>query len=221
LSGPASLRGWFFRDRTLPLPLLAILVIYVFFDCVLLRLLHSGADWAPIWVAGRLAWTDALRAYNLAYVTSLQWPLLGHSGPRPFAYPPTSFLFFAPVGLLPFRLCFAAFVAVALLLFGWVSSKLGAKPVLVWLAPPVVLAAIAGQPTLAVAVLVVAALRELPSHERRAGLLLGIAAALKPPLLLLAPFGLIGGKHWRALGTAAITVVALAAASVLLFGIEA
>jgi hypothetical protein len=43
---------------------------------------------------------------------------------------------------------------------------------------------------------------------------------LKPPLLLLAPFALVGGRHWRALETAGATVAAVVAASLLLFGME-
>jgi hypothetical protein len=208
-------------DGGFPVALTAVLVIYAFFDCALLRLFGPGSDWGPLWAAGGLAWTDPLRAYDFSYVTSLQGPLLAPTSERPFVYPPTSLLFFAPFGLLPFRFSYALFVAASLFAFARQSSKIGAKPVLPWIAPPVVLAAIAGQPTLLVTALVIAALLDLPSSERRAGLILGIAAVLKPPLLLLAPFALIGGRNWRALESAGLTVASLTGASILLFGADA
>lgn len=201
-------------------PVVVVAAIYVFFDAVVFSLFPPGTDWAPLWVAGGLAWTDPLLAYDFGYVTQLQGPLAVPGSDRPFVYPPTSLLLFAPLGLLPFHASLAAFVAVSLIMFARVSSRLGARPVLLWLAPPVMLAAIAGQPTLAVAALAIAALVDLPSNERRAGVLLGVAAVLKPPLLLLAPFALMGGRHWRALEAAGATVAALVAASLFLFGIE-
>lgn len=199
----------------------AVVAIFLFLDCVLLSLFDLGDDWAPLWVAGGIAWGDPLRAYDFAHVTSLHWQLLGPTGERPFIYPPTTLMLLAPLGLIPFHFSFAAFVAASLFFLARVSSKLGVKPMLVLIAPPVALAAIAGQPTLLVAALVVSALLFLPSSERKAGLLLGIAAVIKPPLLLLVPFAMVGGKHWRALEAAGVTVAAFVAASVLLFGIEA
>jgi hypothetical protein len=196
-----------------------LIAAYFVFDGVLLGLFGFGDDWAPLWVAGRLAWTDPSKIYDFAYVTQLQVPLVHPDAQRPFVYPPTALLFFSPLAILPFQLSLALFVASSVAALERASSSLGAKPLLWLLAPPVVLAAIAGQPNLIVTALIVYALIALPRAETKAGMLLGIAAAVKPPLLILAPLALVAGRHWRALGSAAATASALVLLSVLLFGI--
>src|SRR5207248_851565 len=69
-----------------------------------------------------------------------------------------------------------------------------------------------------VAALTVMGLSQLKSNEARAGFLLGLAAMLKPTLLLMVPFGLVAGKHWRAAASGAATAAALSIASILLLG---
>lgn len=202
------------------LPMILLVGAFVVLDCALLSLFAPGNDWAPLWAAGHVAWTDPSRAYDFAYVTAQQQPLVGHLGERPFVYPPTALLLFAPFALLQFQLSMAVFVAASLFLLGWAASRLGSKPILLFLAPPVVLAALAGQPTLAVVGLALAALLDLDEHERRAGVLLGIAAVLKPPLLILAPIALAGGRHWRSLEAAGATAAGGVAVSAALFGLD-
>lgn len=88
------------------------------------------------------------------------------------------------------------------------------------LAPPVVFAAINGQLTLIVAALAAFGLARLKSNEVLAGVLLAIAATLKPTLLILAPIGLLAGRHWRAAASAAATGCVVAMMSILLFGLS-
>jgi hypothetical protein len=87
-------------------------------------------------------------------------------------------------------------------------------------APPVVLAALVGQPTLLVIAFALAALCLLPHDEHSAGTLFGIAAAIKPPLLLLVPLALVAGGHRRALLTSAAVASLLVLLSVALFGLQ-
>lgn len=198
-----------------------LLPIFLFFDFVLLSLWGYGGDWLPIWVAGRLAWSDPARLYDFAEVTKLQLPILGGLGIRPFVYPPSTLALLAPLSLLPFRSSLACISIGGALLLALSSSRAETNRILLLVSPPVVFAAMIGQPTLLVAGLIVLALTRLESNEAWAGVLLALAAMLKPTLLLMAPFGLVAGRHWRAVATAAATGALVIAASITLFGLGA
>jgi hypothetical protein len=205
-------------SRSAAITFVMLISAYFFFDGAFLRF-EPGYDWAPLWAAGRLAWTEPSRIYDFAYVTQ-ETPLVHPGDLRPFIYPPTALLLFSPLALLPFRLSLAIFVATSAALLARASSNLGAKPLLLVFAPPVVLAAITGQPTLLVSALIVYALLLLPRSKSKAGVLLGIAAALKPPLLILAPLALTAGRHWRSMLAAGGTLLALGFVSVLNLGFD-
>lgn len=89
---------------------------------------------------------------------------------------------------------------------------------LILLSPPVVMAAIAGQLTLMVAALAIFGLSKLGRNDILAGVLLAAAAAIKPQLLILAPFALIAGHHWKAIAAACATGVALIGVSAIALG---
>lgn len=205
-----------------PAWLVAVLVVvFAALGAILLSLFKPGDDWAPLWAASQLAATDAVQAYDVATVSALQAPLTGQASDRPFVYPPSALLVFMPFALLPFGLSYGLFTLMSLVLLSAAARLIDARPALLLLAPPVLLAGIAGQPSLLAAALIVYALTQLDRAERRAGLVLGIAAMMKPPLLLLAPLALLAGGYWRALVTAGLTAAAMGAMSWAAFGIEA
>ena len=86
--------------------------------------------------------------------------------------------------------------------------------------PHVVLVLILGQTTLVVGSLVIWAITLIRERPTLAGCLLGLAAAVKPQTLLLAPVALISGAHWKTIGGAVLASSLLACLS-LAFGIEA
>jgi len=88
------------------------------------------------------------------------------------------------------------------------------------LLPVVWLVAVCGQVTFLVAGLAGAALT-LPRRPIAAGVLLGIAASLKPQLLVFAPLALIAARQWRVLFAAGATGAALGLASAAIWGIRA
>lgn len=198
-----------------------LVALYVVLDTIIFSLFVPGADWAPLWIAGQLAWTSPVQAYDFELVSSLQQPLAGAITDRPFVYPPSALLLFAPLALVPFTASFLLFVIVSLMLFNHASRPLRPQLLLLFLGPPVVLAALAGQPTLLVAALVLFALVKLDRNEAQAGLLIGIAAMIKPPLLLLVPIALAGGAYWRAFAAATATAAAIGAVSLAAFGADA
>jgi hypothetical protein len=195
-----------------------LLVIFAFFDFVLLSIWGYGGDWSPLWIAGRLAWSDPAKLYDFALVTKLQLPILGDLGVRPYVYPPSTLALLAPLSLLPFWASLACVSVGGALCLAFISSRRETDRILLLLSPPVVFAAMIGQPTLLVAALIVGGLSLLKSNGVRAGILLALAAMVKPTLLLMVPFGLVAGKHWRAIVSGAATAFVVVLASILLFG---
>lgn len=206
---------------SLPAAFLGLVALYALLNTISFSLFVPGADWAPLWVAGKLSWTSAVQAYDFDLVSSLQQPLVGATTDRPFVYPPSALLLFAPLALIPFTASLVLFILVSLVLFDRASRPLRPQHLLLFVGPPVVLAALAGQPTLLVSALVLFGLTKLDKNESQAGLLIGIAAMIKPPLLLLAPLALAGGGYWRAFASAAATAAAIGALSLAAFGADA
>lgn len=197
---------------------LALLALFAAFTFLLARQWGPyAADWAPLWVAGKLALTEPLRVYDFELVTALQAEPFREVIDRPFIYPPSALLLFVPLSLIPFWASFALFSAASLVWFAWVSHKAGSDALLVAAAPPVALAAITGQPSLLVAGMVLLACMSPPVL---AGVLFGIAATIKPTLLILAPVALIAGRQWVTIGSACAAGAAVCLMSLAAFGWE-
>jgi hypothetical protein len=201
--------------------LAALVALFVFLDTISFAIFTIGADWAPVWLGGRMSWTDPNLAYDIDLITAAQEPLVGVPGDRPFVYPPSALLLYAPLAALPFSISFLLFGALSLGLFLRAASAFAPRPILLLLAPPVALAVMAGQPTILVMALIVLGLTRLDRDEGWAGLLFAIAAMIKPPLLLLAPVALVAGGYWCALVAAGVGCAAIGAVSLAVFGLDA
>ena len=184
-----------------------------------------GLDFLPLWTAGRLAWTDPARIYDFGFITRAQgWLLPGLKWPRPYAYPPSALLLLAPLGRLPFWVALGAWLALGLGLFVYAGRRLaqqrrGLALGLMLLAPCVMIAVQVGQSVLLVAGLIVIAVLELARRPRLAGVLLALAAAIKPQAVLLAPVALIAAGAYEALAYAALTAIAVVTLSIAVFGV--
>lgn len=185
-----------------------------------------GIDFLPMWAGAHEAFIHPQRVYDFVRLTHFESPLLGDfHGLRPFVYPPTALLLFWPFGQLSFVTANAVWTAmgvVAILLAMALQVKTPRVIVLtaMVLTPSSVLVMLTGQVTFLVAALVVVALMALRGRPAIAGVLLGLAAALKPQALVLAPVALLAIGQWRALLAAGVTVTVLAAASVVVFGLD-
>lgn len=191
----------------------------------LMRHQPLGIDFLPMWTGARLAFSDPGRLYNFYEVTRLQdWLLHDQFGPRPFVYPPTALLVFAPFRALPFFAAYAVWTGLGAVLMLWASVRQAAASrrslavLLLIAAGPCVTAALVGQASFLVAGLVVFGLSQVRSRPVLAGVLFGLAACIKPTALVLAPFALVAGGHYRALILSGVTGVALCLASLLVFG---
>jgi len=197
-----------------------LLAIFAILGAMFVKYVAAGGDWAPIRVTGGLALTDPSLIYQFDVVSSLQHPIVGDLGQRPYIYPPTALLLAAPLALIPFHFSLVLFSAAAAALLLWAAGRWSTDRWLLIASLPVVAAAYSGQPTLLVAALILFGLARLDDHPVSAGVLLGLAAILKPQLLLLAPVALIAGRHWRGIVAASVTALIAVIVAVLLFGID-
>lgn len=178
----------------------------------------AGVDFAPLWTGARVALSDPARLYDFEYVTALQgWPL-GPDKLRPFAYPPTLLLFLAPVAGLPFLPAYGLFMAATGALFV-AAGRMARLPWWFVVFGPVSLVIYAGQVTFLVGALMLFALA-LRDRPWLAGVLWGLAACVKPQLLVFAPVGLLAEGRWRTIVAAGVTGLVMIALSAAAFGVD-
>lgn len=155
---------------------------------------YWGADFSVFWAAGRVSLENG-PLYDAEYLTIFQ-SLVVDKGLRPFVYPPTALLIFTPLGLLPFSIAYGIWTAASVLCF------LAACRVLVplWasglavVAPPVVFALVVGQTSLLLAAAAIWGMSLVRSRPYLGGVVLGLAAAVKPQLFVVAPVLLWGDR---------------------------
>ncbi len=167
---------------------------------------------------GPAAWFDApvynkfLREFMGApYVHDYFW-----------SYPPHILLFIWPFGLLPYFLAFVlwTFVGLATFLFAAASGGVERKHLLfVAVAPAVAINVFIGQNGFFTAALLIGGLSNLDRRPILSGVLFGILS-LKPQLGLLLPLVLAMHGRWRTIAAAAVTVIALVAATTLIYGVD-
>jgi hypothetical protein len=180
-------------------------------------------DFAALWSAGRLALdgTPAL-AWDAAAAKHVVVAATGRPFPDhyPMFYPPPFLLLAVPFALLPLLPAMLAWLAVTAPLYLLTIRAIvgGWAGVLVALGFPAALWNVtATQNGFLTAALLGGALVALPRRPVLAGCLFGLMT-YKPQFGLLIPLVLVVGGHWRTIGAAAGTAVALAAASWLAFG---
>ena len=137
---------------------------------------------------------------------------------EPFAYPPTALIWFQPLRLALFWPSYGLWTLVSIAAFWITSARLyGIAPTrLAIFAPAILLGLIPGQTSMIAASCLFAAFLFDVSVAR--GVLLGVAVTLKPQLVFLAPLFLLANREWRSLAAMALTVIAVAAAATLIFG---
>jgi hypothetical protein len=215
--------------RRLILGLLALSICVLGWnDCVLIfNHQPAGMDFAPIWTAGRVAFQAPHQIYDFAEITRMQqWLLRGGWSTRPFVYPPSTLLIVAPFAALPFFWAYGLWTGLTAAFMAWAAGRLAPERrwvtmALALFATPCFIAMTTGQTTFLAAGLAVTAVVELEKRPRLAGVLLAIAALIKPTTLIFAPVALIAGGHWRALKWALIAGLVGVAASAAAFGPQA
>jgi alpha-1,2-mannosyltransferase len=141
---------------------------------------------------------------------------------RFFYYPPVFLLLCAGLARLPYLEAFLVFEAASLALYLIVIRRIlqetGWAALLPLLAFPAVFWTLGlGQNSFLTAALFGAGLLCIDRRPILAGLLFG-ALCYKPHFGMLVPVALIAGRHWRAVAAAVVSVAALCALSLILFG---
>lgn len=126
----------------------------------------------------------------------------------PFVYPPTAWIWIAPLKLLAFWPAFILWSALSVAVFLAVTRR----PIL-FLSPIVVQGLVFGQPTLLLASMALA-------RSRHRGLLVGVALTLKPQILFLAPLVFLVRRDWSVLISIAVGATASLLVSVVAFGFQ-
>ena len=184
-----------------------------------------GGDFIVFWTAAQAALNDAALAIYQPETLSAR---LLEAFPREDAYnltwqyPPTMYLFIAPLGLLPYMAAVWVWSGLtAALLAGVVASFWRERTALILAFTSA--AAFQGLITGQTGFLTGALLAAAAGWADRRPLLAGLAAGLltvKPQLGLLIPIAFAAAGCWRAFGAAALTAAGLAALSVAAFGVE-
>src|SRR5215204_3193445 len=182
-----------------------------------LKLQPAGVDFAGMWGGAKAAVSNVGRLYDFHYVSELQnWPL-GPGRLRPYAYPPSALLFLVPLSMVPWNVGYLIWTALTGAFFAWAGFRVGAPKWFV-LIPWVASAAFCGQVTFLVGGLVMAALT-LTEAPILAGVLFGLAAAVKPQLLMLLPLALIAEARWKTIVATGVTGLAIGAIAGLVWGL--
>lgn len=157
-------------------------------------------DFTMLWAGARFAVIRPHDTYNVAAVTAAQMSLRPPVGPLPFPYPPSALPLMAPFGLLPFWPAFWLWTALSVAVFWSAARQISSNSLLAFAAPPMVLALVLGQTTLWIGALLIWGVLLLRQRPFVAGLLFGIAAAIKPQFAILVPVAVLAGRRWSAIG---------------------
>jgi alpha-1,2-mannosyltransferase len=227
---PLQGAGWLTRQRMIAYAtILAIVEMGLFAFCVagshglIVPLEHQpSTDFVSFYAAGALAdaGVPSLAYDHAAHYAAEQSAIGFETAYNYFYYPPVFLLICAPLALLSYLPAFILFqMACACACFCSLRMIRRDLPVCVLLAFPGLWWAIGtGQNALLTAALFAAGTALLRHRPWLSGLCFG-ALCYKPHFGLLIPVALIAGGHWRAIASAAMSVLALTTLSVALFGI--
>jgi len=186
-----------------------------------------GRDFINIWAGPRLAFGDRLwalfdlKAYNAGIGAEFGRPLPTHG----WSYPLFVLLAFWPLAQLPYFAALAVWTFGLFAIFAGVTLSQIERPLrpiallLLLLAPATLINTVGGQNGFLTAALLLGGILALDRRPLLAGVLFGLLT-FKPQLGLVLPFALVALGAWRTIAAAAVTAIALVAASIAAFGLD-
>lgn len=174
-----------------------------------------GTDFISFWTAARM---PAGQLYSIPAHYAAQKALFPVKEYTAFFYPPV-FALYCKALAAPYFVALGLFLTATCAAYWFALSKwLGRHALLFVVAFPTFFLTVGhGQTSFLSAALLGGGAYLLPKRPALAGLLFGLLV-FKPQLGLLVPVLLIAGRHWRAFGSATLTVILLAGLSTLVFG---
>lgn len=176
---------------------------------------HFGRDFVQFWTSAQLAAAGEPAA---AYVLGAP----DHLTDQAISYPPLVMMLCRPLAGLSYAPAVLVWGGLGLILFAFTLSRFIGWEMAVFASvgtPGAYLNLFLQQNGYFTAVLLGVGLILIERRPAVAGFLLGMLC-YKPQFAILVPPALIAAGHWRVLGTAALTALALTAASAILFGPE-
>lgn len=184
-----------------------------------------GRDFANVWTGGHLV-NDGLvsKLYDVTAYQAYQRQLFGPIGQHSFSYPPVTFPISAGLARLPYPAALVIWQFAGMAFFVWTAKpwwpKCAGPAWLAVLTPAALVNLWAGQYGFFIGGLFLLGWRQVEiGRPGVAGICFGLML-IKPQLAVLVPLALALKGEWRAIVSAAITVVVLVAVSTLAYGIQ-
>jgi hypothetical protein len=196
-----------------------LVMVYVSFASVI----HPA--YSIFWTAARLSLAEhaSETLYNIQRMTELQSWLVIEDKFRPWAYPPSTLFVLLPFAQLPFWASLVVWSGIGVALYfaaAYNFSRSIAAAALASASLSTAVVAFHGHFTNLVAAIILASLAILGTSPILAGALLGVAATIKPQILILAPLALLAGRHYSALISAIAVGTLVGGMSVIVFGVD-
>ena len=178
-------------------------------------------DFDGFYIAGQLVWRGAIeKAYHFATLFPLQQSASDSETFQPWTYPPQFDLLVAPLALLPLGLAYSLFMIGTLTAYLATLRRIAAEnfvPVLILLAPIVVITVGCGQNGFLTGTLIGLTCLGLLAGRSLAGLPLGLMI-IKPHLAVAFAVYALVNRRWGTVLVAAATVAATSALATVLLG---
>ena len=185
------------------------------------RAKHTLVDFDAFYIAGQLVWRGAIeQAYHFATMLQLQRSLSGSNAFMPWTYPPQFDLLLAPLALLPLGLAYSVFMIGTLAAYLATLRRIAAEnfvPVLILLAPVILITIRCGQNGFLTGALIGLTCLGLQAGRPLAGLPLGLMV-IKPHLAIAFAVYTLVNRCWGTALVAAATVAATSALATALLG---
>ena len=184
-----------------------------------------GRDFINMWTGGKLiAARDFATLFDPARFMAFQESLYGPLDRHIFSYPPVTFPLADLLGRLPYPVALLTWLGGTGALFWhaarpWWPDRSGPSW-LVLLTPAALLNVWEGHYGFLIGALFLYGFRLLDTRPWLAGVAIGLLV-IKPQFALLVPFVLLLRGEWRAIASAGVTVLAMLAVSVLIYGTSA
>ena len=182
---------------------------------------HKLLDFDGFYIAGQLVWRGAIeKAYHFATMFQLEKSLSSSDAFQPWTYPPQFDLVVAPLGLLPLGLAYSVFMIGTIAAYLATLRRIATEnfvPVLILLAPVIVITVRCGQNGFLTGTLIGLTCIGLQTGRSLAGLPLGLMI-IKPHLAVAFAVYTLVNRRWGTALVAATTVAATSALATVLLG---